>query len=300
MLTIHTDASKKVEENSLGFILYQDQHRIGELLFSFKDNLESFNIPNNVLEKATVELSRTANKLLFHNRALIFSDQDTYSDKDKDVKYAKSHHHGTSHAAKVHKLVYNANLFGSSPENKNQISDLVDSDTNHSQNNFNVITKDLYKSIKEVLSNGINYFKVPISDILKEIILNPSTYPISYKMLYNKKNIEKRDKALLDFVNVHNNYDSDKKYLVNFANFPLYMLKTNNSSINLFLVLDKNMKLKIGTKKMAKENPIDFNINDFAVQLNELYGLSPTKFKTEYIQKVIPLEEALQKEKNTI
>lgn len=295
MLTIHTDASKKMEENSLGFILYQDKKRIGELLFSFKDNLDSFNIPNNVLENTTVELSRTANRLLFNNSALIFSDQNTFSKKDKDVRYAKSHHHGSSHAAKVHKLVYNANLFGIESENQKQINDSVDADANYSQDDFKVITKDLYKSIKELLSNGINYFKLPISDILKEIILNQSKYPVSYKMLYNEKNMEKRDKALLDFINVHNNYDSDKNYLVNFANFPLYILKTNNSSVNLFLVLDKNMKLKIGTKKMAKENPFDFNINDFSVQLNELYGLSPKNFKTEYIQKVIPLDEALQK-----
>lgn len=296
MLTIHTDASKKMEENSLGFILYQDKKRIGELLFSFKDNLDSFNIPNNVLENTTVELSRTANRLLFNNSALIFSDQNTFSKKDKDVRYAKSHHHGSSHAAKVHKLVYNANLFGIESENQKQINDSVDANANHSQDDFKVITKDLYKSIKELLSNGINYFKLPISDILKEIILNQSKYPVSYKMLYNEKNMEKRDKALLDFINVHNNYGSDKNYLVNFANFPLYILKTNNSSVNLFLVLDKkNMKLKIGTKKMAKENPFDFNINDFSVQLNELYGLAPKNFKTEYIQKVIPLDEALQK-----
>lgn len=299
MLTIHTDASKKIDENSLGFILYQDKHRIGELLFSFKDNLDSFNIPNNVLETTTVELSRTANKLLFNNRALIFSDQDTYSKKDKDVQYAKSHHHGSSHAAKVHKLVYNARLFEIDSEHKaqnagsvqvNQSADSVQENVNHSQDTFKVITNDLYAAIKELLSKGINYFKLPVSDIMKEIILNKSNYPISYKLLYNEKNMEKRDKALLDFIDVH---DNNKEYLVNLPNFPLYTLKTGNDT-KLFLALNKEMKPTLGTKKMAKANPFDFNINNVSAELNQMYGLSPKNFKTDYIQKVISLEEGLQ------
>lgn len=295
MLTIHADASKRNEENSLGFIIYADKNRIGELLFSFKDQPQEFSFSNTILEQTIVEISKKINTLLFQNSALIFTDQNSYSKKDTNIIYEKSHHHGPSKAASVHKLVYNAKLVDSEKQNESQTLNSKDNNVNHSQDNFKVITNDLYGAIKELIHKKINFFELPMSDVLKEIILNPSKYPISFKMLYNEKNMEKRDKSLLDFIDIHSNYkNKGKNYFVNNMEFPIYSLNMNNS-VKLFFVLGKDNTPKFGTKAMAKANPYNFNINNFSIQLNQMYGISPKHFKKEYMQKAIPLEEALHK-----